>query len=178
MEASCIHVDQNQLDRLHHLKSYPPILYLSFVATQQALHDFKTSTILVDMILNRSTACGQHGYSLLPFLFNRSSHTAGLFLIKKICSSFKFFFVCFVVCVYHSCSGGEKDDSIKCRLIVGGSPRYSNTFSNFFLLLLYTHTNQHMLCIVTIVDCSHYRSATATFKDLVTLQRRTLQRIL
>ena len=54
------------------------------------------------------------------------------FLIKYFFSCFKcsfFFFV--VVCVYQR-SGGEVEDYIKCELIVGGSPRYLNTFSNLF----------------------------------------------
>ena len=57
------------------------------------------------------------------------------------------------------------EDYIKCELIGEGSPRHLN----------YTYIN--MLCIVAIVDCAHVGLATASFEDLVTLLRRTLQQI-
>ena len=50
---------------------------------------------------------------------------------------------------------------------------HSNTCYVLLLLLLYTTHIAHMLCIVAIVDCTHVGSATASFKDLVTLHRRT-----
>ena len=61
----------NQLDPFTHLKSYTPIVWCFFVVAQ-ALSDFKTSTILLYVILNgkgRPTGCGLHGYSLVSILF-------------------------------------------------------------------------------------------------------------
>ena len=52
---------------------------------------------------------------------------------------------------YHSCSGGEKADYIKCEVIGGGSPRHLKPFSNLKLLAA-LHTYQYTLCMVVIVD--------------------------
>ena len=52
-----------------------------------------------------------------------------------------FLFVCFVVCVYHSCSGGDKEDYIKCELIGVGSPRHLFQFLLLLLAVHYTYIN-------------------------------------
>ena len=79
------------------------------------------------------------------------------------------------------------EDCIRCEGIGGGSPRHLNTFSDLFIVAVhYTHNNTaaiklykvlDMPYLASIVCCTHIRSATASFEDLVTLHRRTLQQI-
>ena len=59
-----------------------------------------------------------------------------------------------------------------CELSGEESPRLLNTFSNLCVVGVYT---LHMLCIAALVDCAQVGSAEASFQDLVTLHRRTLQ---
>ena len=81
-----------------------------------------------------------------------------------------------------------------CKLIGEGSPRYLNTFSNLFIVavhytqciaiayctmytMLSTENNQNIPYLVAIADCTNFRSAAASFEDLVALYRRTLRQI-
>ena len=119
---------------------------------------------------------------------------AGCFEIQHFCTCIKYFllvwlFLCIIVAVEE-----KKEDYIKCELIVEGLQDIKTLSC---LLLLYTTHIDHMLCIVAIVDytmhtklsttkyqnvpylvaivdCTHVGSATAYFKDLVTMHRRTL----
>ena len=67
-------------------------------------------------------------------------------------------------------------DYIKCELIGGVSPRHLNTFTPA-IHAMYCSINRLYLIFFAIVDCTHVGSATASFEDLVTLHRRTLQQI-
>ena len=68
---------------------------------------------------------------------------------------------------------------IKSELIGGVSPRHLNMLLIIFVFVVVAvdYTHQHMLCIVAIVDFTHIGSAIASFEDLVTLHRRTLQQM-
>ena len=77
----------------------------------QALRGFKTSTILVCMILNGKgclTGCDLHGYSLTSALFNMSIQYSCCLKIKHFCSISSVFFISFVVSVYYSLAVAEK----------------------------------------------------------------------
>ena len=128
------------------------------------------------------TGHGLHGYSLSFLLF--------FFLTDHFCFSFFSFkccFVWFVVCVHYSCAvRGEVEDYIKCKLIGGGSPRHLNSIANLFIVAEhYTHINTCyallLLLLCHVHHVVHYNisdgSSSASFKDLVTLHRRTLHQI-
>ena len=92
------------------------------------------------------------------------------------------------------------EDYVKCELIGGGSRKtLKHFFPNVFIVAVH-NTYQYMLCIVAIVktvlmytmlsttkqsehiissnvDCTHVGSAIASFEDMVTLHRGTLQQI-
>ena len=93
------------------------------------------------------------------------------------------------------------EDYIKCELS-GRSPSHLNTFPVLFIVaVLYTNINtcyvlllllsvpmytmlsttkqseKNIAYLVANVGCTHIGSATTSFKDLVTLYRRTLQQI-
>ena len=69
-----------------------------------------------------------------------------------------FLFVCFVVCVYHSCSGGEKEDYIKCELIGVGSPRHF--FQLFFVVGCTIHIYQYTTVYIVKLDHVDQNSGT------------------
>ena len=59
--------------------------------------------------------------------------------------------VCFVVSVYHSCSGGEAEDYIKCEQIGGGSPIHVNNFSNLLVAGSERHTSTHAMYVLLLL---------------------------
>ena len=66
----------------------------------------------------------------------------------------------FVVSVYYSWSGRELD---KCFCV----SRSFKPSSNLFIVVHKIY--HHMPYLITILDCAHVGSATASFKDLVTV---------
>ena len=98
-EAGLCH---NQLDPVYLFQTYASILFSVFTVAQ-ALSDFKTSKLLLYMILCGKwslTGCGLHRYSLVFHSFLTSQSNIGLFLNKAFCSHFNFFLI--VVSDYYS----------------------------------------------------------------------------
>ena len=100
-KQDCPHVDHNQLSTLYHSKSHIAIVLVSVVA--QALLDFRTSTILVYMILNGKgwlTGCALHGYSLVSVPFLTSQPIELAVFNKNIFACFKCI-SCLFVCLFY-----------------------------------------------------------------------------
>ena len=63
---------------------------------------------------------------------------------------------------------------MKCERI--GSPRHLNTSATMFTVAVH-YISINIQCTAAIVDCIHIESAIASIMDLLTLQKRILQKI-
>ena len=124
-----------------------PLYYLYHHAT-----DFQTSTILVYLILNgkgASSGCGPHGFNPVSFLFSIQYS----YLLNLFCAVFLFVYVLWL-------SG----DTISNLFIVVGHMACLFAIvacTNIHHVVYYTNIPYR----VAIGDCTHARSATASFME-------------
>ena len=145
------HVDHNQLDPIHHLKSYTSILWIcGDTGTSWFLNQHNIWCVYIYGKGLSNWLWSTWGQVLFPFSINRSIQYSSLLLSKTIFLLFQVCFWCF--CILVECL----EAYIKCEQSSGGSPRL---LSPFLILLPYTTHINAMYCFewTHVHHIDHYK---------------------